>query len=113
MMAKDSSQRDVRIIDAHRPGFRLDDADMRDAKQRARDAHEHELTNAWRDAGRKITQRDPQGRLMSTLEEEEDAMPPVRDGRTMDQIHRDHQANMARLYAQYDAEQSDEWRRKP
>jgi hypothetical protein len=102
------------LTSGHRPGFRLGDADMRDAKQRARDAYETDLTNAWRDGGRKITQRNPQGRLMSVLEEEEedvtDAMPPVRDGRTLDQIRHDHQERMTRLYAQYDAEQRDEWR---
>jgi len=113
MMAMDQR---VSVIDAgqHRPGFRVGDADMRDAKQQARDAYEKDLVNAWRGGGRKITQRDPQGRLMSVLEEEEedvtDAMPPVRDGRTLDQIRHDHQERMTRLYAQYDAEQRDEWR---
>jgi hypothetical protein len=32
----------------HRPGFRVTDAPLSDALQRAREAYEHELTTAWR-----------------------------------------------------------------
>ncbi|MFY9835013.1 MAG: hypothetical protein WAK55_00810 [Xanthobacteraceae bacterium] len=32
----------------HRPGFRVTDARLSDALQRAYDAYEHELTTAWR-----------------------------------------------------------------
>jgi hypothetical protein len=32
----------------HRPGFRVTDAPLSDALQRAYDAYEHELTTAWR-----------------------------------------------------------------
>jgi hypothetical protein len=32
----------------HRPGYRVTDAPISDAVQRARDAYEHELTTAWR-----------------------------------------------------------------
>jgi hypothetical protein len=32
----------------HRPGFRVTDATLSDALQRAYDAYEHELTTAWR-----------------------------------------------------------------
>jgi hypothetical protein len=118
MMMRDSSQRDGRVTDAslHRPGYRIGDTDMRDAKQRAYDAYAFDVENAWRDGGRrKVVQRDPQGRLMSTLEEEEedvtDAMPPVRDGRTLDQIRHDHQVRMKAIYDLYDAEQSELWRK--
>jgi len=115
MMLRDGG----RAVDGnqYRPGFRTGDADMRDARQKANDEYEHELTNAWRDAGRKITQRDPQGRLMSTLEEEEedvtDAKPPMRDGRTLDQVRHDHQRNMANIYQAYEQSLVNAWRMKP
>jgi hypothetical protein len=101
----------------HRPGYRVtSDAEMRDVKQRARDEYEHELHNAWRgDARRKKTvERDPEGRLLSEEEEEiDDALPPVRDGRTLDQIRHHHQVKMAAIYDLHDAEQREMWRRKP
>jgi hypothetical protein len=101
----------------HRPGYRVtSDAEMRDVKQRARDEYEHELHNAWRgDARRKKTvERDPEGRLLSEEEEEiDDALPPVRDGRTLDQIRHDHERNMSNIYQAYDTSLCDAWRRKP
>jgi hypothetical protein len=115
MMMRD--QRDARVTDVglHRPGFRLDTG-LRDERQEARDAYERELTSAWRTGDKKVTQRDPEGRLMSTLEEEEedvtDAMP-TRKGMTTDEIARDHQRNMSNIYQAYDTSLCDAWRRKP
>jgi len=112
LMMKD--QRDSRVTDAslHRPGYRVtNDAAVRDAKQQARDAYEHELQNAWRIGDKKgTTQRDPQGRLMSTYETEEEE-ELVRKGMSLDQMQRDHQERMARLYEQRDAEQREMWRK--
>jgi hypothetical protein len=113
MMAMDQR---VSVIDAgqHRPGFRVGDADMRDAKQQARDAYEKDLVNAWRGGGRKITQRDPQGRLMSTLEEEEEDVTdalPARKGMTVDQMRHDHERNMSNIYQAYERSLVDAWRK--
>jgi hypothetical protein len=98
MLMRDA--RDARVIDAglHRPGYRVGDADMRDAKQRAYDAYAFDVENAWRDGGRKITQRDPQGRLMSTLEEEEEEDVTERDANP--EGH-DNRRNRARSPAQH------------
>jgi hypothetical protein len=58
---------------------------------------------------RKVTQRDPRGRVMSTWEEEEeDAL--TRDGMTLDAIEREHQQRMARCYADHDAWLREQWR---
>jgi hypothetical protein len=113
MRMRDSSSR---VTDAlHRPGFRVGDAEVRDAKQLARDAYEKNLVNAWRgdDARKKKTvSRDPEGRLLSEEEEElEDAMPLVRDGRTLDQMRRDHTDRMTLEYAQRDEQQRNAWRK--
>jgi len=102
----------------HRPGFVMsDDAAMRDAREEARDAYERELTNAWRagDARKKVTQRDPQGRLLSTYEEENDDdvrdALPVRDGNmTLDAIEARHAQRMADEYRRYDARVREMWR---
>jgi hypothetical protein len=112
MRMRDSSSR---VTDAlHRPGFRLGDAEVRDAKQLARDAYEAELTSAWRGGDKKLTQRDPKGRLMSTLEEEEedvtDAMP-ARKGMTVDQMRHDHERNMSNIYQAYERSLVDAWRK--
>jgi hypothetical protein len=54
---------------------------------------------------RKVTQRDPAGRLMSTFEEEED--DEMRDALpthdlTLDELQQDHQQRMSREYQAYD-----------
>jgi hypothetical protein len=104
MMLRDGSQ--------HRPGFRLGDNDMCDERQKARAEYLDELTNAWRgDARRKKSvTRDPEGRLLSE-EELDDARPPVRDGRTLDEVRRDHQRKMAIIYQAYDSSIQEQWRK--
>jgi hypothetical protein len=105
--------RDALTSGLHRPGFRVADAGLRDARQEARDAYEHGLTNAWRTGDKKVTQRDPQGRLMSTLEEEEDVTDalPTRKGMTVDQMRHDHEQRMSGIYGAYDASIREQWRK--
>jgi hypothetical protein len=44
----------------HRPGFRVTDASLSDALQRAHDAYEHDLTTAWRlGPGKEVATPDP------------------------------------------------------
>jgi hypothetical protein len=59
MMMRDSSQRDARVTDAglHRPGFRLGDTYMRDARQRLYDQYDLEKSREWQDAGSVTGQR--------------------------------------------------------
>jgi hypothetical protein len=114
MMMRDSSSR---VTDAlHRPGFRVGDAEVRDAKQLARDAYEKDLTEAWRgdDARKKKTvTRDPEGRLLSEEEEElEDALP-TRKGMTLDQMRAAHEQRMSVIYGAYDSSIREQFRRKP
>jgi hypothetical protein len=73
MFAMDSAQRTAaphfaRVHDGtgdsglamHRPGFRVTDAPLSDALQRAYDAYEHDLTTAWRrGAGKEDVVADP------------------------------------------------------
>lgn len=97
----------------HRPGYVMNDARddaMRDAKQTAYDEYQRDLCNAWRGTidARKVTQRDPRGRLLSTFEEIDDALS--RDGMTIDQISRDHQQRMSSAYQQYDEQLRNAWR---
>jgi hypothetical protein len=104
------------VLALHRPGYRVGDADMRDAKERAYDEYLFDLQNAWRgDARKKKTvARDPEGRLLSEEEEElEDAAMPVRRGMTLDQIRHDHERNMSNIYQAYETSLCDAWRRKP
>jgi hypothetical protein len=44
-------------IDAslHRPGFRVGDTDVRDARQQANDEYLHDLTNAWKSQESKVS----------------------------------------------------------
>jgi hypothetical protein len=67
------------------------------------------------DARKKVTQRDPQGRLLSTYEEENDDdvrdALPVRDGNmTLDAIEARHAQRMADEYRRYDARVREMWR---
>jgi hypothetical protein len=126
----------VRVTDAqggvaglHRPGFRIP---VTDAGQQARDEsysdYLRELTTAWEgnkarpaDAtnARKIAKRDPEGRLESTLEEEESFVRNAatytesthrRDHRTVEQMIHDHQNNMAKIYDKFDRELGERWK---
>ena len=103
-------------VPGNRPGFvTSNDAAMRDAKQQAHDAYLHELTNAWRRGpvrdARKVTQRDPSGRLMATFEEEPDD-DELYDASTLtlDEVMRDHQERMAEVYTAYDKALGERWR---
>jgi hypothetical protein len=127
MMMRDSQ----RVIDAslHRPGFRLGDADMRDAKQKARDAYERDLVNAWRDGGSEgaegsicTVQNDtyPErfgspGHIKNGICTPDDELQSDarRKAMTTDEIARDHQRNMSNIYQAYDTSLCDAWRRKP
>lgn len=91
----------------HRPGWIMSDADD-DERQRAYDSYQRDVTNAWRGTtdGRKVTQRDPFGRVMSTYEEEDD----LRDGMTRDELQRDHQRRTSSAYQDYDNWIQQQWR---
>jgi hypothetical protein len=59
------------------------------------------------------TQRDPQGRLMSTYETEEEELEdalPARGGMTLDEVQRDHERRMSREYQAYDNWIEQGWR---
>jgi hypothetical protein len=124
LMMMDGMQRDVRDhvrihdghgnrdIVGHRPGFLVSDARANDARAETYDAYNRELVNAWRGGcdARKVTQRDPRGRLLSTFEEETDDALPARDGLTLDKLQQDHQRRMSREYQAYDGWIAQQWR---
>jgi hypothetical protein len=137
-MQLDVARSSVQVVDGQggtqglsRPGWRLPANDaLLQASDAAYEDYRRALTSAWRgnrihaDAAatdaRKITKRDPEGRLESTLEEEESFVRNAathaesahrRDHRTVEQMIHDHQNNMAEIYHQLDRELSEKWRR--
>ena len=96
----------------HRPGAIHDASDVDGAERRRRMYRQYDAEKAREYLGdaRKVTQRDPQGRVQSTFEEEDD--DELRDASTLtlDQIETRHQQNMARQYAAYDARVREMWR---
>jgi hypothetical protein len=82
MFAMDSLQREVaglsRPLAQHQPAFASDSdddfladaetmADAEAARQEAYAAYDHELTTAWQQDADRVTERDPEGREVSTL----------------------------------------------
>ena len=126
MDAMDEVQRSVaqhvlRITDAdggtaglHRPGYRLPTHDANaDERFAARVLYEARLQNEWRgtNSRKKRVKRDPRGRIVSEEEEFDDAaVPPLRDGMTLDEAERVHQQRMARSYVDYDNWIQQQWR---
>jgi hypothetical protein len=121
----------------HRPGFRfvLDDAAGAHAKEVAYRRADAEMVNAWRNPPTNATNSRacPEcdgsglgengeddcpscggtGALDADYERkaEEAASRRGSDSRSVNQIVRDHQANMARMYDEFDHELSETWRR--
>jgi len=94
----------------HRPGHVISDAgDARAAVEEAYRLRDEADRNAWRGGdARKVTQRDPQGRVKSTFEEEDDEQQC--DGMTLDAIEARHRRRMTAEYSAYDAQIREMWR---
>lgn len=97
----------------NRPGYVIDESnvDANDERAAAYIQYERELVSAYKTDGRKIVQRDPAGRLMSTLEEEDDDERLLdASTRTIDALQKDHAERMRAIYQQRDEELRNAWR---